>query len=51
MVIFPKVHVTRDVVWMKQMMFTKGVEEPVIEVKDDNTEDVEGDVENPADPG
>jgi hypothetical protein len=38
------VHITRDVIWMKQMMFTKGVEEPVIEVNNDNTKDGQDDV-------
>jgi hypothetical protein len=46
-----RVHITRDIIWMKQMMFTKGVEEPVIEVTNDNTEDGQDDVEKPADPG
>jgi hypothetical protein len=36
---------------MKQMMFTKGVEEPVIEVTNDNTKDGQDDVEKPADSG
>jgi hypothetical protein len=46
-----RVHITRDVIWMKQIMFTKGVEEPVIEVNKENTEDGQDDDENPADPG
>jgi hypothetical protein len=46
-----RVHITRDVIWMKQMMFTKGMEEPVIEVTNYDTEDGEGDTEKPADPG
>jgi hypothetical protein len=33
-----RVHITRDFIWMKQMMFKKGIEEPVIEVNNDNTE-------------
>jgi hypothetical protein len=45
------VHITRYVIWMKQMMFMKGAEEPVIEVTNDDTEDGEGEVEKPADPG
>jgi hypothetical protein len=36
---------------MKQMMFTKGVEEPVIEVNNDNAEDGHDDEEKPANPG
>jgi hypothetical protein len=36
---------------MKQMMFTKGVEDPVIEVNNDNTDEGQGDNEKPADPG
>jgi hypothetical protein len=40
-----RVHITRDVIWMKQMMFTKGVEELVTEVTPDDTKDGEGDVE------
>jgi hypothetical protein len=36
---------------MKQMMFTKGIEEPVIEVNNDNTEDGQDDDEKPAGPG
>jgi hypothetical protein len=31
--------------------FTKGVEDPVIAVTNDDTEDGNGDVKNPADPG
>jgi hypothetical protein len=46
-----RVHITRDVIWIKQMMFTKGIEDPVIEVNNGNTEDVQDDNENPADPG
>jgi hypothetical protein len=46
-----RVRITRDVIWMKQMMFTKRVEEPVIEVNNDNAEDGRDDEENPADPG
>jgi hypothetical protein len=46
-----RVHITRDVIWMKQMMFAKGVEEPVIEKNNDNTEDGQDDDEKPADPG
>jgi hypothetical protein len=46
-----RVHITRDVIWMKQMIFTKGIEEPVIEVNNDNTEDSQDDNEKPADPG
>jgi hypothetical protein len=46
-----RVHITRDVIWMKQIMFTKGVEYPVIEVNNDNTDDGQGDDENPTDPG
>jgi hypothetical protein len=30
-------HITRYVIWMKPMMFTKGVEEPVIEVTNEDT--------------
>jgi hypothetical protein len=33
------VHITWDIIWIKQMMFTKGIKEPVIEVNNDNTED------------
>jgi hypothetical protein len=36
---------------MKQMIFTKGVEEPVIEVNNDNTEDGQNDDEKPTYPG
>jgi hypothetical protein len=46
-----RVHITRDVIWMKQMMFTKGIEDPVIEVNNDNTEDGQGDDDKPADLG
>jgi hypothetical protein len=46
-----RVHITRDVICMKQMMFTKGVEDPIIEVKNDNTDEGQGDNENPTDPG
>jgi hypothetical protein len=46
-----RVQITRDVIWMKQMMFTKGIEEPVIEVNSDNTEDGQDDDEKPVDPG
>jgi hypothetical protein len=46
-----RVHINRDVIWMKQMMFTKGVEEPVIEVTNDNAEDGHDDEEKPADYG
>jgi hypothetical protein len=38
-----RVHITRDVIWMKEMMFTKGIEETAIEVTNDNTEDDQGD--------
>jgi hypothetical protein len=46
-----RVHITRDVIWMKQMMFTKGVEEPVIEVNNDNAKEGHDDEDKPADPG
>jgi hypothetical protein len=46
-----RVHITRDVIWMKQMMFTKGVEGPVIEVNNHNTNGRQGEDEKPADPG
>jgi hypothetical protein len=46
-----RVHITRDVIWMKQMMFTKGVEEPVIAVNNDNTDEGQDDDKKPADPG
>jgi hypothetical protein len=46
-----RVHITRDVIWMKQMMFTKGVEEAVIEINNDNADEGQGDDENPVDPG
>jgi hypothetical protein len=46
-----RVHITRDVIWMKQTIFTKGVEEPIIEVNNDNTENGHDDVEKHADPG
>jgi hypothetical protein len=46
-----RVHITRDVIWMKQMMFTKGVEDPVIEVNNVNTDEGQGDDEKHADPG
>jgi hypothetical protein len=46
-----RVHITQDFIWMKQMVFTKGVEEPVIEVTNDHTEDGQDDVEKPTDPG
>jgi hypothetical protein len=46
-----RVHITRDVIWTKQMMFTKRVEDPVIVVNNDNTDDGQGDDEKPADPG
>jgi hypothetical protein len=46
-----RVHTTRDVIWMKQMMLTKGVEDPVIEVNNDNTDEGKGDDKNHADPG
>jgi hypothetical protein len=46
-----RVHIIRDAIWMKQMMFTKGVEDAVIEINNDNAEEGQGDDENPADPG
>jgi hypothetical protein len=46
-----RVHITRDGIWMKQMMFTKGVEDPVIEVNNDNNDEGQGEDKNPADPG
>jgi hypothetical protein len=46
-----RVHITRDVIWTKQMMFTKGVEDAVIEINNDNTDEGQGDDEKPADPG
>jgi hypothetical protein len=46
-----RVHITWDVIWMKQMMFTKGVEDAVIEIKNDNADEGQGDDEKPADPG
>jgi hypothetical protein len=46
-----RVQITRYVIWMKHMMFTKGVEEPVIEMTNDGTKYGEGDVYKPADPG
>jgi hypothetical protein len=46
-----RVHITRDVIWMKQMMFTKGVEDAVIKINNDNAEEGQGDDEKPADPG
>jgi hypothetical protein len=45
------VHITQDIIWIKQMMFTKGIEEPVIEVNNGDNEDGQGDDEKPADPG
>jgi hypothetical protein len=45
------VHIAWDVIWMNQMTFTKVVEEPFIEVTNDDTEDGQGDVEKPTDPG
>jgi hypothetical protein len=36
---------------MKQMIFTKVVEDPVIEVNNDNTDEGQGDDEKPANPG
>jgi hypothetical protein len=36
---------------MKQMMFTKGVEDTVIEINNDNTNEGQGDDEKPTDPG
>jgi hypothetical protein len=38
-----RVHITRDVIWMRQMMFTKGVEEAVIEIDNDNAEEGQSD--------
>jgi hypothetical protein len=46
-----RVHITRDVIWMKHMMFTKGVEEAVIEINNDNAKAGHGDGKEPADPG
>jgi hypothetical protein len=46
-----RVHITRDAIWMKQMMFTEGVEDAVIEINNDNAEEGQGDDEKPADPG
>jgi hypothetical protein len=46
-----RVHITRDVIWMKHMMFTKVIEEPVIEVNNDNTAYGQDDDKKPADPG
>jgi hypothetical protein len=46
-----RVHITRDFIWMTQLMFTKGIEDPVIEVNNDNPEDGQDDDEKPADPG
>jgi hypothetical protein len=45
-----RVHITRDVIWMKQMMFTKGVKDAVIEINNDNAEEGQGDDEKYADP-
>jgi hypothetical protein len=45
-----RVHITQDVIWMKHMIFTKGIAEPVTEVNNDNTEDGQDDNKNPADP-
>jgi hypothetical protein len=45
-----RVHITRDIIWMKQMMFTKGLEEAVIEINNDNAEEGQGDDKEPADP-
>jgi hypothetical protein len=36
-----RAHITCDIIWMKQMMFTKEVEEPTVEHNNDN-EDGEG---------
>jgi hypothetical protein len=44
-----RVHITRDVIWMKQMMFTKGVEDAVIEINNDNTEEGQNDDKERAD--
>jgi hypothetical protein len=46
-----RVHIARDVIWMKQMMFTKGVKEPVIDMTNEDTKDGQGDVKKPTDPG
>jgi hypothetical protein len=46
-----RVHDTRDVIWMKQMMFTKGETDTVIEINNDNIDEGQGDDENHADPG
>jgi hypothetical protein len=46
-----RVHITRDVIWMKQMKFKKGVEDAVIEINNDNTDEGKGDEQKPADPG
>jgi hypothetical protein len=46
-----RLHITLDVIWMYNMLLTKGVKEPVIEVNNDNTEDGQDDDEKPADPG
>jgi hypothetical protein len=45
-----RVHITHDVIWMKQMMFTKGVEEAVIDINNDNAEEGHGDDKERADP-
>jgi hypothetical protein len=46
-----RVHITWDIIWMKQIMLTKGIEDPVIEVNNVNIEDGKDDDEKPADPG
>jgi hypothetical protein len=46
-----RVHITWDVIWMKQMMFTKGVTDTVIEINNDSINEGQGDEENPAGPG
>jgi hypothetical protein len=45
-----RVQITRDVILMKQMMFTKGVEDAVIEINNDSTEEGQCDDEKPTDP-
>jgi hypothetical protein len=44
------VHITRDVIWMKQMMFAKGVEDAVIEINNDNEGEGQSDDKERTDP-
>jgi hypothetical protein len=47
-----RVHITRDIIWMKQIMFTKEVDEAMVEVTNED-EDGEGgaDANTPESPG